>query len=82
MREIFPLLGDEYVQAISVTTSEQPRAAKELGDELGAARSTVYDRTKEMLDHLVVDVEDGRLVTIEMVVILYSLYGQIPTDEQ
>ncbi len=45
------LLGDEYVREILVATSESPKSAKELSEELDAALSTVYDRTEQMVGH-------------------------------
>lgn len=61
---VLSLLGDEYVQQILVATSGAPKSAKQLGDELDVAPSTVYDRTERMVAHdLLVErtriVEDG-----------------------
>jgi len=47
--EILTLLGDEYVQSILVATSTMPKSAKELSDELGTARSTIYERTERLV---------------------------------
>lgn len=48
---VLALLGDEYVQGILVATSEEPRSAKELSEQLDAAPSTIYDRTEKMVTH-------------------------------
>lgn len=48
-RPLLALLGDEYVQAILASTSEDAKSARELSEELGTARSTIYRRTDEML---------------------------------
>lgn len=47
-RPLLALLGDEYVQAILAATSEAPKSAKELSNELDTARSTIYRRADEM----------------------------------
>ncbi|WP_299333100.1 ArsR/SmtB family transcription factor [Haloplanus sp.] len=49
--DILTLLGDEYVQAILVATSTTPKSAKELSDELGTARSTIYEKTEQLVAH-------------------------------
>ncbi len=49
--DILTLLGDEYVQSILVATSTTPKSAKELSDELGTARSTVYEKTEQLVAH-------------------------------
>jgi predicted transcriptional regulator len=49
--DVLSLLGDEYVRQILVATSESPKSAKELSNELDAALSTVYDRTEQMVRH-------------------------------
>jgi hypothetical protein len=48
---LLTVLGDEYVQEILVATSDDPKSAKELSEELDAAMSTVYDRTEDMVEH-------------------------------
>ncbi|MEF8814821.1 MAG: transcriptional regulator [Halovenus sp.] len=63
-KAVLALLGDEYVQDILVATSEAPKSAKQLSDELDAAPSTIYDRTETMVaHHLLVErtriMEDG-----------------------
>ncbi|MFB6146371.1 MAG: transcriptional regulator [Halobacteriaceae archaeon] len=50
-RSLLSLLGDEYVQEILVATSEGAKSARALSDELDAARSTIYRRTEDMLEH-------------------------------
>ncbi|MFB6295908.1 MAG: ArsR/SmtB family transcription factor [Halobacteriales archaeon] len=50
-KTVLSLLGDEYVQDILVATSEEPRSASQLSDELDAAPSTIYDRTERMVSH-------------------------------
>lgn len=50
-KAVLSLLGDEYVQDILVATSETPKSAKRLSDELDAAPSTIYDRTATMVAH-------------------------------
>jgi hypothetical protein len=49
--ELLSLLGDEYVQSILVATSEDPKSAKALSDDLDAALSTIYDRAEQMVEH-------------------------------
>lgn len=49
--DILTLLGDEYVQSILVATTTTPKSAKELSDELGTARSTIYERTEQLVAH-------------------------------
>lgn len=55
------LLGDSYVRAILVATSEEPKSASDLSEELDAAKSTIYDRTEEMVDQRLL-VERTRIV--------------------
>lgn len=50
-KTVLGLLGDGYVQRILVATSEEPKSAKELSDQLDAAQSTIYDRTGKMVTH-------------------------------
>ncbi len=50
-RAVLSLLGHEYVQDLLVATSENPKSAKQLSEELDAAPSTIYDRTKTMVAH-------------------------------
>lgn len=45
------LLGDEYAQEILTATHGSAMSAKELSAELDLARSTIYDRTEEMLEY-------------------------------
>jgi methylthioribose-1-phosphate isomerase len=59
-RTLLTLLGDEYVQSILAATSEEAKSAKELSAELDTARSTVYRRAEEMLDHSLI-VEETRI---------------------
>lgn len=49
--DVLSLLGDEYVREILVATSESPKSAKELSEELDIALSTAYDRTERMVGH-------------------------------
>lgn len=62
--DLLGLLGDEYVQAILVATSQKPMSVKKLSEELGADVSTIYRRVDEMLEYeLLIErtrfVEDG-----------------------
>lgn len=49
--DLLSLLGDEYVQEILVATDGRAKSARELSEELDAARSTIYDRTERMVEH-------------------------------
>ncbi|MFB6132674.1 MAG: helix-turn-helix domain-containing protein [Halanaeroarchaeum sp.] len=50
-RRILALLGDEYAQAILAAVSEEPKSAKELGEDLDVALSTVYRRANQLVEH-------------------------------
>lgn len=60
--ELLELLGDEHVRTILRVTSAEPRSARELSEVCDVARSTVYRRVDEMVDHDLV-AERTRIVT-------------------
>lgn len=48
--ELLDLLGDEYVRTILTATSREAMSAKQLSEECGFDRSTVYRRVDDLVD--------------------------------
>lgn len=47
---LLDLFGDEYVRTIVRAASREPMSVKELSEECGSARSTVYRRVDDLVD--------------------------------
>lgn len=46
--EVLDVLGDEYAREVLIATHTRPMTATTIADEIGAARSTVYDRIDDL----------------------------------
>lgn len=49
--DVLELLGERRVREILEATSREPMSAKALSEECEVARSTIYRRVEEMLEH-------------------------------
>lgn len=51
IEEILDTIGDENTRTVLAAISQQPRSAKELAEDLGISKATVYRRIESLQEH-------------------------------